>query len=537
MKKKLVSTIQLSSALLTAGLILHGCGSSGSSNTNAFNNGTSNSSASNKSPSNDWVKGRYKGLDEFYGYCYRPDYIREQKKGSLLHEQHFVRELMNDIYLWREDTVDLNPNTFDNPITAFYGLKSKAITASGKSKDEFSGMMWYDDYIQRYVDGVEFSIGAHISASNLDEADDGKALSLTIAYVEEGSPAALDGLKRGDKIIEINGQKISEAISFSAKVDLYYSIANPTSTSGIRLNVLALGTTESNEFYLRPTDVTINPVIHSQIISENSNTFGYLVLNTFSSDLVTPQLQETFADFSSAGVNELILDLRYNGGGSIYSAQRLAYMIAGEANTKDKTFSTAQWNSRHPNFDPITGELLADEIFIPTEEDNSTPLNSLNLNRVTVLTTGATCSASELVMNALKGIDIEVVQIGNTTCGKPYGFYGIPNCELVYFPVQFQTINAKGFGSYADGFSAANGGEISNTTLPGCSANDDLDHALGNTDEKLLASAIFYSANGHCPEPEISASKPNQKVPVESLKYKLYRQPWENIALKGLKHD
>lgn len=537
MKKKLVTTIQLSCALLTAGLILQGCGSSGGSTTNAFNSGASNGSANSTSPSTDWVKGRYKGVDEFYGHCYRPDYTREQKKGNLNHEKHFVRELMNDIYLWREDTVDVNPNTFNDPITAFYALKSKAVTESGKSKDEFSGMMWYDDYIKRYVDGVEFSIGAHISASNFDEADDGKALSLTIAYVEEGSSAALNGLKRGDKIIEVNGQKTSEAISYSAKEDLYYSVAYPENTNSIQLNVLALGDTEANEFYIRPTDVTINPVIHSQIINENSNTFGYLVLNTFTSDLVIPQLQEAFSDFSSAGVNELILDLRYNSGGSIYSAQRLAYMIAGEANTKDKTFALTQWNSRHPNFDPITEEPLADEIFIPTEEDNTTPLASLNLNRVTVITTGATCSASELIMNALKGIDIEVVQIGNTTCGKPYGFYGIPNCELVYFPVQFQAINAKGFGSYADGFSAANGSETSNTTLPGCSVNDDLDHALGNTTEKLLASAIFYNENGHCPEPEISASKPNQSVPAESQRYKLYRQPWENIALKGLKHD
>jgi hypothetical protein len=127
---------------------------------------------------------------------------------------------------------------------------------------------------------------------------------------------------------------------------------------------------------------------------------------------------------------------------------------------------------------------------------SSAPLPTLNLPRVYVLASDSTCSASEAIVNALRGVDVEVHLIGSTTCGKPYGFFGQDNCGITYFPIEFRGVNAKGFGDYADGFVPGGTGTTANN-LPGCAANDDLDHALGDPAEGQLAAALSYRASGN----------------------------------------
>jgi hypothetical protein len=105
---------------------------------------------------------------------------------------------------------------------------------------------------------------------------------------------------------------------------------------------------------------------------------------------------------------------------------------------------------------------------------------------VFVLTSSGTCSASESVINGLSPF-VEVVRIGGTTCGKPYGFSGKDNCGTSYFPIEFQGTNAAGFGDYADGFA------------PSCTVSDDLAHELGDPNEAMLAAALAYQATGSCP--------------------------------------
>jgi hypothetical protein len=132
-----------------------------------------------------------------------------------------------------------------------------------------------------------------------------------------------------------------------------------------------------------------------------------------------------------------------------------------------------------------------------TRADN---LPALSLSRVYVLVSGSTCSASEAIINGLRGVDVDVRLIGNTTCGKPYGFFGQDNCGITYFPIEFQGVNAKGFGDYADGFIPGGTGATADN-VAGCAANDDLDHALGDPAEGQLAAALAYraSVNGGSP--------------------------------------
>ncbi len=126
-------------------------------------------------------------------------------------------------------------------------------------------------------------------------------------------------------------------------------------------------------------------------------------------------------------------------------------------------------------------------------------LPTLSLPRVFVLSSPNTCSASEAIVNGLRGVGVQVIQIGTTTCGKPYGFYPADNCGTTYFSIEFEGVNAQGFGDYPDGFSPANTVSSPGVALPGCSVGDDFGHELGDRDEGRLAAALAYRLDQGCP--------------------------------------
>ena len=131
-----------------------------------------------------------------------------------------------------------------------------------------------------------------------------------------------------------------------------------------------------------------------------------------------------------------------------------------------------------------------------------TELPTLSLGRVYIIVGPGTCSASESIINGLRGVNVEVYVIGSTTCGKPYGFYPRDNCGTTYFSIQFRGENAANFGDYADGFSPANQPIATRgTPVPGCSVQDDFTHALGDANESRIAAALAFRAsnNQSCP--------------------------------------
>jgi len=175
--------------------------------------------------------------------------------------------------------------------------------------------------------------------------------------------------------------------------------------------------------------------------------------------------------------------------------------VAGDA-AVGQTFSELQFNDKYPATNPITGRTLSPSLFTATAPgflvSSNTALPMLNLNRVVVISGSGTCSASEAVINGLRGVGVEVVLVGDKTCGKPYGFYGIDNCGTTYFTVQFKGVNALGFGDYTDGFSPT-GATFQGETLPGCVVPDDLTKQLGDPGEGRLAAALSYLASSSCP--------------------------------------
>jgi hypothetical protein len=188
-------------------------------------------------------------------------------------------------------------------------------------------------------------------------------------------------------------------------------------------------------------------------------------------------------------------------------------MIAGGGRTTGQTFERLVFNDKYQNTNPFTGAPLAPTPFHTTTKGfdvtPGTPLPTLNLNRVYVITSSNTCSASESIMNGLRGVGVEVYQIGSTTCGKPYGFYPQGNCGTTYFSIQFQGLNAQGFGNYPDGFAPQNSTGFSSVELNGCSVADDFGRALGDTLEGRLQAALNFRASNNQVCPAATGSSPD----------------------------
>jgi hypothetical protein len=185
-------------------------------------------------------------------------------------------------------------------------------------------------------------------------------------------------------------------------------------------------------------------------------------------------------------------------------------MITGPAAASGRVFDETQFNDKHPTINPVTGLALTPDTFLTVAQDFSvapgTALPSVSLSRVFILAGPGTCSASEAIINGLRGIDVDVVLIGDRTCGKPYGFFPQDNCGTTYFSIQFRGVNAKGFGDYADGFVPVST-PVQDFELPGCSVNDDFTNELGNINEARFGAALNYvSSGGDCPPQTVAVT-------------------------------
>jgi carboxyl-terminal processing protease len=409
--------------------------------------------------------------------------------GSLLDEQLWIRSWTNDLYLWYSEVPDLDLRSYDTAVDYFGDLKTQATTPSGKPKDQFHFTYTTTDWVALSESGVEAGYGVQWALLSTKPPRE-----LVVALVEPGSPAAAAGLDRGAEVQTIDGADLKNGND----VDTLNNGISPASVGETHtFVVLDRGSTTPRTVTLASANITSVPVQNVHTLPTPNDKVGYLLFNDH---IATAEkgLIDAITQLRDAAITDLVIDIRYNGGGYLDIASELAYMIAGPTVTSNKTFEQETFNDKHPTQDPVTGDLLTPTPFhdktlgFTTNVKPGNALPFLGLSRVFILTSSATCSASEAVMNGLAGVNVEVIQIGTTTCGKPYGFYPADNCGTTYFAIQFEGVNQKGFGDYADGFTP--GG-----VFHGCKVNDDFTHALGDPAEARLAAALAYRANGTCP--------------------------------------
>lgn len=457
-----------------------------------------------------WQQGSFLDAFTYYQRCQVPrvgiDPATNQQypdtQGTVLDENNFLRSYSNDTYLWYNEITDRDPGLYNNPLTYFDLLKTTAITVSGQPKDRFHFTIPSDEFFQISQSGVSAGYGAtFVLLSSIPPRE------VVIAYTEPNSPAINPSanLARGARILEIDGVDINDNTQVGIDIldaGLFPEAAGESHT----FEVLDLGSPQSRMVTMTSANVTSSPVQSMSVIQTLTGRVGYLLFNDHIATAEQALINAINQLNEAPGINDLVLDLRYNGGGFLGIASELAYMIAGPVSTAGQPFETHQFNDKHPITNPVTGQPLSPTPFHATAQGFSTPagqaLPTLNLPRVFVLIGSGTCSASESIINSLRGVNVEVILIGSTTCGKPYGFYPTDNCGSTFFTIQFRGVNAMNFGDYTDGYSPENTINNPGELLPGCSVTDDFSSPLGDPSEARLAAAIvFRDTLGTCPAP------------------------------------
>ncbi len=410
------------------------------------------------------------------------------KQGSGETEKAWVRSHVDEVYLWREEVPALSAADYASAQSYFTPLKTWAKTASGKDKDEFHFIADTAAF-EREIEG-DAGIGF-----GFEVAEKTAARRATIRLVEAGSPAAAAGLRRGLQITSVNNvQETSPAFTASLRT----ALSPRTAGQSITLGTFDPVSNTPKQVVMAATAITTNSVPVVSVLETPTGKVGYILYTSFLTLASEGALIDAFTQLRAAGVTDLVLDLRYNLGGYVYISSQVAYMIAG-AKTDGKIFERYIFNSLRdaetndpdealPFFDIASG-------FRGTNTIEDAPLPTLNLKRVFILTGEDTASASEAVINGLRGIDVETVLVGDTTVGKPFGFITKDNCGTTYFAVEFQGVNNKGFGDFADGFA------------PTCKVvADDVTHDFNDPSETRLAAALAYRATGKCPEGTVTAA-------------------------------
>lgn len=358
--------------------------------------------------------------------------------------------LMKDAYLWYEKVPDVDPAAYESPEALLADLVYADI-------DHWSSITPKEVSQAYYGEGRRVGLGIRTRY----HTDDTLRLSLIYA----GSPADDANLSRGDRILEINNKTIDEIEA----EELWDTILGPDE-EGVAVSMKIEHQSGVIEDIAMTKRVFEFETTHThRVFPYAGRTVGYLLFDRFLSTS-DAELETVFTSFKQEGVHELVLDLRYNGGGLIDVAHHLANLIAGNQ-SEGELFTKILHNDKHPDWNK-------DQLFSASE-------TALDLKRVFVIATGLTASSSELLINGLFP-HIEVRLIGETTYGKPVGSGAWTDCDIVIRPISFRMANAEGRADYFEGLRAD------------CFAEDDIDRPLGDETESSLAEALHFMSYGSC---------------------------------------
>lgn len=410
--------------------------------------------------------------------------------------QNFIWRGLNYYYLYQQDVPDLADGKFSNPIalnnflttkgspeSTFQDLLFKPISKFPNTgnvinaSDRFSVLVDDYDILENLSQGIRKTSGL-VTSFKYKSGNSGPLIGY-VRYVVAGSNASTKNVKRGDLFNAVNGVTITDA-------NLNTIFANDNFT--LNFASFSGGTFPSNgiDIAFTKTQITENPVLVNSILNIGTKKVAYLMYNSFTTSF-NQELNNAFGQMKAQNATELVLDLRYNGGGSVQTSAYLASMITGQFN--GQVFAKEIWNPRIQSFYESSRPEQLVNLF--TNNIDGTLANNLNLTKVYVLTTSRTASASELIINGLKPY-INVVQIGTKTIGKNSGsilLYDSPNFgksgrnsnhKYAMQPLTFKVANRDGFGDYQTGL------------VPNFVIEENIEDLgiLGNANEPLLKKAL-----------------------------------------------
>ncbi len=452
-----------------------------------------------------------------------PDVEPEQEEPKIAEDypvQNFMWQAMNAYYFWQSDVPDLADDKFE-------GLEDPAYVAF-LAQDEDPANFYYDrllftedrfsflseeyEELVQSFQGVSKSNGLEFGLSLF--GDEGDVFGY-VEYIISDSNASTKEIKRGDLFVTVDGTQLYYKSEDDNNLDLLFE-GNETYTLGMADIVDNTIVPNDKEITLTKEEgLSENPILLSKVIEQNGKKIGYIMYNGFVANY-DDELNEAFGELK--GVSELILDFRYNPGGRVSSAIQIASSVY-EAKT-DELFLKARYNEKiQSGFTDGQGESnFTDKTF-----DSETPLNTLDLKRVYVITSGGTASASELVINGLEPY-IDVVQVGTTTVGKnefSVTFVDDPENDFFYDSERESFINPDnqwaiqpllGRNENADGFSDYTAGLIPDFELREDVANlgvlgEESDPLLALTLSKISGESAKFSVNPVLPVNFITSSK------------------------------
>lgn len=362
-----------------------------------------------------------------------------------------------EVYLWSDNlptTNVFNPLSYPSADSIMRKVRTYSPFVNGRYQDRWSFVIGKTTW-DNVVSGVSNDTGAEYAFA----ADN----DLRVKLVYSQSSAGKQGVKRGWKLLKINGLDATRANITQLNVEL-----NKASQSvlfqkpdGTQITITLAGSSYTSDYVINP-----------KVFNINGNNVGYFNFDSFlgsnSGQTTKTELDKVFADFKSKNVTELVLDLRYNGGGYGTVSNYLGSLIAPSL-ALGKVFVNSVHNKKYTSWN---------------KTDYFTTLtNSLKVSRISIIVTKNTASASEELINALKPV-MTVKLIGSTTHGKPVGYYGFPTMNSYVFPVALKNVNSVGFSDFYEGFTVDK------------VQTDDFTRDLGDPEEGCLKVALNYIKTG-----------------------------------------
>ena len=381
-------------------------------------------------------------------------------------------EFMKDWYFWNENIPNINPSSYESIFDVLEAVRFLPL-------DRWSFIIEWQEFLAYFQESrfIGYGFGSSWDSNG----------NLRISFIHNAGELYQDGVRRGWIIEAINGTNVNQTMNITQMLG-----PNEEGVSNAFLFRKPDNTTV--EITASKMEMVTNTVLHHEIKEIDNLKIGYMVLQSFR-EPTKKDLDSIFEDFYAAEIDELILDMRYNGGGLTNIATHLASLIGGPALTGQPFAKTVYNSNKQEQYN---------------RTDNfSNPDNSLGLSHLVTITTRATASASEMIINGLRPY-IDVYVVGNTSYGKPMGSNVFSYNDIwALAPITFKTKNANDEGDYFDGLPA---------DIP---APDDLTRDFGDPEESSLQTALAFILTGS-----------TKGAPVMEPQVK---QPWDDM--KGLRWE